>query len=488
MSDFTRRQFIQTASAGLGSVAGAAARQSRPNVLFIMTDQHRWDAMGAYGNSVIRTPHLDSLAEGGTRFTNCWAQHPVCMPSRASIFTGRYPSVHGVRTNGVRLPRHEVTMAQIFLENGYRTGGAGKFHFIPHYHRELPLMESHPDPYYGFAEFHIGEDQRRGEQAVWIKRHHPDYDGKPDNEIPIELHNSYWTASHTIDFIRGCANRGQPFFAFCSFVDPHSGYNPPSPYREMYKEKDLPRPLLRAGEHEGKPTYIQQRLESCRRWNDRVMYHRAQYYGEVTFIDDSIGRVLRALDDYKVRDNTLIVFIPDHGDLLGDHGLFFKGPLHYRGCANLALLANWPGCVKAGKVVSGLVQEIDVFPTIAELAGLAPTPGVQGRSQAPVLTSDTEDTGYSAVLIEHAVSGVASPEVGLTPPPDLYTLRTREWRMSYYPGEDYGELYDLEADPDEFVNRWKDPGLDSVRRQLRDQLLDRVLTARDPLPVREQRY
>ncbi len=488
MSRLSRREFFQVSSTGAAVAASATAAASRPNVLLIMADQFRWDAMGVAGNPVIRTPNLDALAAGGTRFTECWAQHPVCMPSRASIFTGRYPSVHGVRSNGVPLPRHETTMAQVFLKNGYRTGGAGKFHFIPHFHSQLPLMESHPDPYYGFEEFHIGEDQRRGEQAVWMKRYHPEYAGKPDNQIPVELHNSYWAASHTIDFIRRAADRGEPFFAFCSFVDPHHAYNPPAPYGAMYKEKDMPAPYRRDGEHDGKPPFIQKRLASMRRRVERVRYNRTQYYGEVTLIDDSIGRILKALDEYKVRENTLILFIPDHGDLLGDHDLFYKGPLHYRGCANLVWLANWPGHVKAGQVVEGLVQEIDVFPTIAELAGLPRTPGVQGRSQAAVLRGETADTGYSSILIEYGLSGERGPQAPKAEVPDLYTLRTRQWRMSYYPTVDYGELYDLETDPHEYVNRWNDAGLTAVRRRLKDELLARIAGAHDPLPIRERPY
>lgn len=453
-----------------------------------MADQLRADALGCYGNSLVRTPNLDALARDGARFTNCWAQHPVCMPSRASIFTGRYRRNHGVRSNGVPLPRWETTLAQVFLRNGYRTGGAGKFHFIPHYNQQLPLMENHPDPFYGFEVFHIGEDGRRGEHREWIRRYHPEYDDKPDSEIPLELHNSYWSASHTIEFIRGCVSRGQPFFAFCSFVDPHHPYDPPPPYSQMYREQDVPEPLVRPGEHQGKPAHIQAQLQQSARWCEHVKHHRAQYHGEVTFIDDSIGRILKALDEFGVRENTLIVFTADHGDMLGDHSLFFKGFLHYRACANLPLIINWPKKVKPGQVIDGLVQEIDIFPTICELAGLPRTPGVQGRSQTPVLTGQSQDTGYEAVLIEHAIRGENAPGKNLTDTPDVFTIRTQQWRMSYYPGLDYGELYDLERDPDEFENRWRDPKLEDVWRKLRDQLLDILITTHDPLPVRIEPY
>jgi arylsulfatase A-like enzyme len=146
--------------------------------------------------------------------------------------------------------------------------------------------------------------------------------------------------------------------------------------------------------------------------------------------------------------------------------------------------------VKAGKRVAGVVQEIDLLPTITTLLGMTTPPGVQGKSQKPVLTTDSTDTGYESALIEFGTSGAAVPNL-VRPDaetPDLYTIRGAKWRMSYYPGKDYGELYDLENDPHEFVNRWKDPSLQATKRQLKDELLDRVLAAHDPLPVREELY
>jgi len=482
-----RREFLTTAAA----VPLAAQTAKRPNVLLVMTDQHRADALGCYGNPVIRTPAFDALARGGARFTNCWTQHPVCMPSRASIFTGRYPGVHGVRSNGVPLARHETTLAHALSRLGYRTFGAGKFHFIPHFKGQLPTMETHPDPYYGFQEFHLGEDQRRGEQALWIERNHPRYAGKPDHEIPVELHNSYWVASHTIDFLRRRARDSEPFFAFASFVDPHNGYNPPEPYRSMYKPADMPGPVRQPRELEGKPPHMARISQGQKQLLDNIPYNRAQYYGEVTFIDDSLSRILKALDQYQLRENTLVVFLSDHSDLLGDHHLFFKGPYHYRHCASVPLIVNWPGRVQAGTVIDGIVQEIDVMPTILDLIGVPAVEGVQGRSQKSVLTGSNKDTGYESALIEHAISGVTR-DLGDGQQSDasfdLYTLRTSEWRISYYRGKGYGELYDLSADPNEFVNRWADAKFEEIRRKLKDHLLDRVLSTRDPLPAREQRY
>jgi arylsulfatase A-like enzyme len=440
-----------------------------------MTDQHRKDAIGAYGNPVIRTPNLDSLAATGIRFENCWVQHAACMPSRACIFTGRYPMAHRVRSNGVPLPEHETTLAHVFLRNGYRTGGAGKFHFLPHYpyRSPLPMMETHPGPYYGFEEFHLGEDGRSGEHWLWIHKNHPEHDKTPDHEIPLELHNSHWSASHTIDFIRQCAGRGEPFFAFCSFVDPHHGYNPPSPYREMYRREDMPKPLRREGEFEDKPPHLKKRMQRREGVGKDVAYNRTQYYGEVTFIDDSIGRILKTLGDLKIRDNTLIVFISDHGDMLGDHGLYFKG-LAYPQSANVALIFNWPRRLRRGKIVDGIVQEIDILPTVLELVGLDTPAGVQGRSQAKVVTTDSTDTGYEYAYVEHAGSH--------------YSLRSLKWRFTLYPGQEYGELYDLENDPHEFTNLWSDSRFTEVKHDLTQTLLARIVETRDPLPLREKPY
>lgn len=479
-----RREFLGS------SLAAAAPAEARPNVLLIMTDQHRMDAIGAYGNPVIRTPHLDSLARTGTRFNNCWTQHPVCMPSRASIFTGRYPSAHGVRSNGVRLPAQEKTLAQAFAEEGYATFGAGKFHFIPHfpYRSPLPTMQTRREPYYGFQEFHLGEDGRSGEHWQWIQQNHPQYHLKPDNEVPVAVHNSGWVSNLTIDFLKR-AQGGKPFFAFASFVDPHHSYNPPAPYSTMYREQDMPPIVARASEREAKPAHYAKLYEAHRPLVERAARNRAQYYGEVSLIDDCVGRILQTLDDLRLRENTLIAFMSDHGDLLGDHHLFYKGPYHYRNCAAVPLLVNWPGRVQRGKQVEGIVQEIDVMPTLLDLAGAVAPAGVQGRSQRAVLTTEAVDTGNDSALIEGGVSGATLPDAQVQDAsPDVWTLRTREWRMSYYPRLQTGEMYNLGDDPDEFVNLWSRPGMERMRGQLKEQLLDRVLNAHDPLPARERPY
>lgn len=469
--------------------------RGKPNVLFIMTDTQRKDDMGAYGNTAIRTPHLDKLAREGVRFNQCYTQSPACMPSRAAIFTGRYPMANGVWSNGVALPESETTLAEVFLQEDYRTGGFGKLHFLPHYpYRKapLPVMNADSKPFHGFQTFRLGEDGRSGEHWEWLKEGHPAYVDKPDHLLPLELHNTMWTADHTVRFIKECVETGRPFFAFCSFVDPHQSYNPPLPYRTMYREEDMPPPIRSEEELKSSPFQRLAVTANMASHNASVAYHRTQHYGEMTFIDDAVGRIIQALEDLKIRERTIIVFTSDHGDMLGDHWLWWKGPYHYAGCSNIPLFFNWPGQIMEGKNVEGLTQHIDIFPTLLDLAGIECPPGVQGRSQKPVLQSASIETGYDFVYLESVHSGLHDPEfwkgeMTSPAPVDTFSIRNQKWRLTFV-SNGTGELYDLELDPDEFENRWSDPAYENVQRYLIEVLIKRIAATRDPLPMRTKPY
>jgi len=530
MDKCTRRAFLRTStgtglawgfghaagffvSSGRSKAAGAVAKETvgtegtsagsagPPNVLLIMTDTQRLDDMGAYGNPIIKTPHLDALARGGAMFTGCHTQYPACMPARATIFTGRYPMAHGVWSNGVPLPETETTLADVFAAAGYRTGGAGKFHFLPHYpyrKSDLPTMATHPEPFYGFQEFHLGEDGRSGEHHLWIKEHYPQYYDKPDDQVPVEVHNSGWTMRHTIDFMTRCAKRRQPFFAFCSFVDPHQGYNPPPPYNTMYKPEDIPDPIRRDDELENSRFRSLAQSPGMMNYTRRLKEQRAKHYGEMTLIDDCVGRLVRVLEELGIRRNTLIVFVSDHGDMLGDHWLWWKGAYHWPGCTNVPLFFNWPGRIPAGRRVDGLVQQTDILPTICELTGQEIPLGVQGKSLADVVQGQTDRTPYEYVYIESVSSGAYAPDwkgpSGRRPAGDrdhtidTFTIRSRKWRFTIFSGTDDGELYDLEKDPHEFVNCFHDAGYAKVRQELTAVLLNRLRLTRDPLPARTRPY
>ena len=492
-------------AAGLSPAKSFSQQPKRPNVLFIMTDTQRLSDMGIFGNDVVKTPHLDKLAGEGVRFTNCHTQHPACMPARATVFTGRYAMAHGVWSNGVPLPKHELTMAQVFADHGYRTGGAGKFHFLPHFpyrKQVLPTMETHPEPFFGFQEYHLGEDGRSGEHWQWLEQHHPEHANKPDDEIPAELHNTLWSIGHTIDFMRRCAQQEQPFFAFCSFVDPHQAYNPPEPYRSMYRPEDMPEPLRQEGELEGSRFQKMAAAGAMKRYSDRWQQAKTQHYGEMSFIDDAVGRLVQVLDELNLRQDTVIAFVADHGDMLGDHWLWWKGGYHFQGCTGVPLFFNWPGHLKTGKVIEGMCQQTDVMPTLLDLAGIDIPVSVQGKTLKSVLTDDVTETGYEYAYISSISSGAYHPEffdrsggrknqrdVNAV---DIYSLRSRQWRFTVFTnaaeGTPQGELYDLQTDPHEFNNVWDDPAYQEQKQVLLRALFERLAQTRDPLPERIRPY
>lgn len=479
----------------------SAFSQSKPNVLLIMTDTQRQDDMGAYGNPVIKTPNLDKLAREGVMFTNCHATYGACMPARAVIFTGRYPMANGVWSNGVNLPESETTLADVFLKNGYRTGGAGKFHFRSHFpyrKNALPTMETFPGPYYGFQEFHMGEDGGCGEYWQWLEKNHPKFAHARDNELPVELHTSYWTASHTISFIQDCATHNEPFFAFCSFVDPHQSYNPPPPYNSMYSADEVPKPVRKEGELKNNRFLKTANSKRFSDYTKRTLKERTQHYGEMSFIDDMVGRVIAEIDRLGIRENTLIVFVSDHGDMLGDHWLWWKGAYHWKGCTNVPLFFNWPGNLEKGKIVDGMVQQTDVMPTILEMAGISNPPGIQGKSMKNVLTTGETDTGYEFAYTEQISTGEYHPEyfdgsgkkrekLRNANASNTYTIRSKDWRLSYHTGGK-SELYDLKNDPDEFTNVWSVDEYREKRIELMEVLLNRIAETRDPLPQRIRPY
>jgi arylsulfatase A-like enzyme len=514
----------------------------RPNVLLIMADQLRWDAVGAYGNPVVQTPHLDRIAREGVRVERAYVANPFCMPARASVLTGRWPHAHGAWDNGVRLPPQTTTLATALAQHGYRTVIVGKGHLDVHHLPESPDYHAGWDdprraawsgPYYGFAEAHLtcGHNRPAGHYGAWLYREHPaavpllgrdaalepPVAGAWKSALPVELHASTWIGDRAVEVIRHHAGLGngpsgaggrRPFFLWASFPDPHGPLCPPCPYADLYDPAAMPPPVRRRGETADKPPHFRDEPDALDHgWrpyqasphadegrtdaDDRV--RKAAYYGMTTLLDRNVGRILAALEETGQLNHTLVVYVSDHGDLLGDHWLGEKGPWHYDGCTRIPLLLRYPPALPAGRVVSALVSQCDLAPTVCDLAGVpyaswpprpgqhpggAPQPGalpdVQGVSLLPVLRG--EAPGRSRLLIEF--------EWRMVPGLQLKTLRSADWRLTVYPGRPYGELYDLRADPDEYVNRWDDPALRGVRTDLLAALLDEVLRTEGRLPPR----
>jgi arylsulfatase A-like enzyme len=539
-----------------------------PNVILIMTDQHRADALGCAGNPIIQTPNLDALAAGGVRFTNAYVQCPVCMASRGAIHTGRYPRALRMPSMGI-LPPEEITIAETLRRNGYVTGMFGKLHLTPMgYTRlvlgsEVPLDVDHflgstgidspwsrlaaEDPMkksYGFDETVGVEDSLWGHWLDWLEAESPEHakyaqaenwrasrsevkygEGARrmfaptvgdffESRIPADLSASRFIVDRSIDYIR--RNAEKPFFVHCSFVDPHHPFNAPEPFSRMYDPSDLPPPPPAKldtfpGPLRGKATVVIERMQAFP--DELLRWAQANYYGMISNIDDCIGRLVLALEELGLRENTIIVFLADHGDHVGgQHRLIYKSPPLFDDIMRVPFIINWPGAarrdgVHAGRQVDGLVQEIDIYPTLMSLLGLPIHGGVQGHDLTPLFAAgeDAPHTGTgsgppwgdppesgrpAAARPVHAAAPACDRvfcELDDLPQGDYVAnaaVRTRDWKLNYFHHSRHGLMFDLRNDPHETVNLFDDPGYADRRWELMAQLLDMDDEMKDPLPHR----
>lgn len=532
---------------------GIDTRMSQPNILFIHTDEQRADTLGCYGNGLVETPNIDRLASEGVTFEEGHCTHPLCCPSRGSLLTGRYPSVHGLWRNGLELPEEEITIAEVLRDEGYQTGLVGKAHFQP-WHADPEEFEESTStltmddeeavwdfwrdfdgPYYGFdhvemAYQHGHREVSGGHYGLWVREEHPEaIDSFPQDAaleptdpayntwksaVPVEVHSSTWVADRTIDFIDEYAH-GDPFYGWIGFPDPHFPYNPPEPYCYEYDPEDVELPVDSAGavwEATDVPRYVTYHLEEKYGTDWREIPEAIQreiiahYYAMVDLVDDQVGRILTALEEHGIAENTVVVFTSDHGDWLGDHGLFQKGIPHTRGLTRVPWVMRWPGVTEEGRRVDAPTSQLDLMPTLLDAAGADVPYGVQGESLRPVVTGKQEALRPFA-LVEHRheayredsylVRNMKDDDVDELSAmdsiinwtdDDIYveTIYAENHRLSYVTGveEDYGELHDLETDPDEMQNLWHESP--ERRHELLPHLVDALIHSKDPLP--ERRY
>jgi len=480
-----RRAFLTTATAA--AMRGADAR---PNILMLMTDSLRAECLGCYGNPVIRTPHLDALAGQGVRFTHTFSQHTVCMPTRATLMTGRYPNAHGVWANGVSLPKSEITLPMALSQAGYHTWMAGKLHLEAIPKRKLP---ADGNPYYGFQEYAVSDNDLKGPYLDFLRDKYPQLARAPRGPLPIEAQQSTWIADRTVSYLRSRRGASTPFFAYASFIDPRQNtYDPPAPYNRMYGWEQMPPPQRRAGELDNKPPVQKAASEHLRGKGllpDERELRRifTQYYGSVSFVDACIGRILKTLEEEGLAGNTIVVFTVDHGEMIGDHWLRLKGPWMYDLVTHVPMIWRWPEHFRTA-VRQEFIEQVDLLPTMLDLVGVAHPAGVQGRSLGPMLAGSALGSWRDAVLIQDRDSSELEAHGMQARDMSLKTIRTREWKLVFYQGKPYGELYDLVKDPQEYVNLWDSAAHRSTRQDLIVRLLDLYAGAEDPLPARVSAY
>lgn len=479
----------------------------KPNILFICTDQQRFDALGCYGNEHIQTPNIDALAATGVLFEQCYVQSPVCAPSRASLVTGQYPSVHGLWANGVALPPHARLFSRALADSGYDCGMIGKMHLAACFKgRTEPRL----DDGYGFYRWAHDPSHGSSENAYhrWLGEHFPHLleaarAGGPRvchgaagfDTMPTEAHYSRWASESAIDFLSGERDKTKPFFLWVNFYDPHHPFVAPQEYLDRYDPEALPDPVGFPDELDTKPEIQRQAsAESYAGHAPGFQSHGAAeikgiiaaYYAMVTLIDDEVKRILACLDDQGLAGNTLVVFTSDHGEMLGDHQLLLKGPMLYEPAVRVPLIMRWPGRLPEGERRGDLVQWIDLNPTFLDAAGLEPLPGSQGESLLPLARGETDAESRGWAICEYLDSGHP-----YDPPVFLTMLRHDRHKLIVAHGSPAtmrprtGELYDLEVDPAEFRNLWDDPASAEIRIVLERLLLDVMVATRDRSQPRE---
>ncbi|WJH34959.1 sulfatase-like hydrolase/transferase [Paenibacillus sp. CC-CFT747] len=434
----------------------------KPNILWICTDQQRFDTLGCYGNEAVRTPNIDRLAQQGVLFEQAYCQSTVCAPSRGSFLTGRYPRTVGLRKNGANIPETEVLVTKLLHDGGYTCGLAGKLHlstcFPKHCHGTERRIEDGYDQFHW--SHHPADDWPTNAYSQWLRSKGKAYSTRPVEGCEYvvygpdaEDHQAAWCAEKAIEFIDAHAGKEQPWLFSVNIFAPHHPFDPPEAYLRKYLDKldQIPSPRYEDGELASKTSY--QRLDHEGAYGNPKLYPfvrmapsdhaflTAAYWAMVELIDDQVGRMLEALERSGQLEETIVIFMSDHGELLGDHGVYLKGPHFYDPSVRVPLIVSWPGHFPASTRKRTMVELIDLAPTLLEAAGLPVYPGMQGKSMLDLLSGRTE-VHREDVYCEayETVKDFAGRGYSLM-------VRSSSAKIVLYDGAGEGELYDLENDP-----------------------------------------
>ncbi len=496
---------------------------NRPNILFITSDQQRADCYGFAGRKV-KTPHLDQLAASGTRFDACITPNLVCQPSRSSILTGQLPLTHGVADNGIDL-RPEVGAngyAAQMSAAGYDTALIGKAHFstasnfqptgtpecrvssgdygpdwfgpymgfdhaelviLGHWHKTRPATKPPCGQHYERWFF----DQVAGDAGfeAWAAETQPGTGAAQTwySGLPVAWHNSTWIGERAIDYL---SNRStdKPFSMWVSFPDPHHPFDCPEPWSTLHHPDEVDLPVEGEKDLDNRPWWHRASLEREPELADPIMKRfraagsrapdqteaqlremTANYFGMISLIDHNVGRILGALDSLGLAENTIVVYSTDHGDYLGDHGLYLKGPMAYEGLLRVGSIFKGPG-VPAGKVVTDPVSTLDYAATFCDYAGTSLPDRAQSRSLRPLIedSMETRDAAYSEWNVHPSRCGV---------PLRLRTIRVKTAKLTLELESGAGEMYDLLNDPNEMRNLFDEPDYTGMKDELTRLLMDR---------------
>jgi arylsulfatase A-like enzyme len=451
--------------------------KKQPNVLFIMSDQHNANCLGGSGRPDVRTPNLDKLASEGVRFTHAYCNNPICAPSRVTFHTGQYCHTHrmlGNRVFGFNKETRE-TLGKQFKRAGYQTGITGKSHMVKAWNEEAYDYIRYCDLCDADADNVMSNHYYKYLHGLGLADHYEDGSlpkGRCNQflygtaKLPLEHTNELWTGMMSRTFIEE-RDPGKPFFLHMSFERPHPNFLISEEVKDMYDPEkiNLPDSIIDAYEHKfaSKPELFREQIKRRNPSRDELKVILAHYYTLITIIDNEIGSVIDLLREQGELDNTVIIYTADHGDFAGEHGLVMKNVGIYESIHRIPFLLKYPGGPQ-GAVNDAIIESVDLYPTLCELAGVPVPEEVDGVSLLPVVEGKSPGKEYAICEWDRFTDDDRM----------VNAIRTRRYRLTYYDSENGGELYDHETDPGEIHNLWDHPDYREIRFELLMKLFDQV--------------
>jgi arylsulfatase len=459
-------------------------KSSRPNILLLIADQLRADYLGAYGNRIAHTPNIDRLSTEGVRFNCAYTSTPSCTPARSALLTGLSPWHHGMLGMTAMAASYPLEMPRALGAAGYYTTVIGKNHFYPirnsHGYHQM-ILDEHCSYWFDKKENDLAapaSDEERCDYEAWFWSQLPcgnphatglswnDYRGKPF-VLPERLHATAWTGDTAVNFLRSY-QRQDPFFLKVSFIRPHSPYDPPARCMDPFKDADIPEPF----KAKWSERYAPRSGPDNEIWHgalptDTVRQSRQAYHGSVTFVDEQIGRILDTLEKRGMLDDTLIIFMSDHGDMLGDHNLWRK-TYAYEPSAHIPMLMRWPAGLPSGsrgQVRNEPVEIRDILPTVLEASGTESHRDIDGRSLLSLVRNGGADW-RKWIDLEHNIC--------YAPQNHWSGLSDGKWKYIFHAMDGEEQLFHLETDPQELTDLASEANHASELKAWRNRLVEHL--------------
>lgn len=485
--------------------------KKKPNIVIIMSDQQQAALRKSEGFKLDTMPFLDKLAKQGVDFAKAYTSMPACAPARVSMFTGRYPSSTHVKTNhNIKDAYYTKDLLDILKDNNYSTALCGKNHS----HKTKDDF----DLWYELGHSGANHEDSKSERTVQetdFDNYLSDLNNMTDTKptpYPVECQGPYRSVSKAIDWIESL-DKENPFFLWLSFAEPHNPYQVCEPYFSMFDEKDLPPVIADKAVIEQK-SYKYRWIKSI--WNkimpdfDKTIPRtRLNYCGMLRLIDDQVKRFVDFLDDKKIKDNTLIIYLADHGDFVGEYGLIRKGPELPEVVSRIPLIFIGPDVNRKGKVQHIHASIVDILPTICQALDIDIPHGVQGNSLWNILKGGEDlQQNFKSAYMEHGFGGKYYDESDDLDPADegaikngvsfdtlnswtqsgtMRAVRYNEWKL-IYDMNGCGQLYNLEDDPMEIDNLFGNRKYNEIQNQIMEEMLKWTIKTQDSLPYPRRRY